>query len=240
MKHKLTAQQAAIVSHKKGPALVFAVAGSGKTTSMIRRIEFLVREGVHPANKILATSFSKATVTDIQEALTQIGVRGVKAMTLHSLGFKIIRKASERGYISSEFVALQDNQEFLNEILVRKAVRQLSRQMKASVEELNLDPEDLKNQISAWKGNFIKANGISEMGEFKWETVQAFIAFARQYGNSEQLLQVIYRIAQGYKSFDREPGEDWLKIMTVYRAKGLEWNTVFIPECIRQVAAGGL
>lgn len=153
MKHKLTVQQEAIVSHGKGPALVFAVAGSGKTTSMINRIERLVRQGIHPANKILATSFGKATVNDIRAALSKIGVRGVKALTLHALGFTIIQKASERGYISPDYVNLQDNVEFLNDALVRKAVRQLSRQLKVQKEDLNLDTEDLKNQISAWKGN---------------------------------------------------------------------------------------
>ena len=69
------------------------------------------------------------------------------------------------------------------------------------------------------------------MGEFKWETVQSFIAFSQGPVNSAQLLERIYRIAQCYKNFDKEPEEDWLKVMTVYRAKGLEWDTVFIPGC---------
>ena len=46
----LTEEQAAIVAHDVGPALVFAVAGAGKTTAMVHRIERLVRERVFPAN----------------------------------------------------------------------------------------------------------------------------------------------------------------------------------------------
>ena len=58
----LTDEQRAIVAHDGGPALVFAVAGAGKTTAMTYRIERLVREGIFPAHTILATSFSKASV----------------------------------------------------------------------------------------------------------------------------------------------------------------------------------
>ena len=42
----LTEQQQAVVDHPLGPALVFAVVGAGKTTSMVHRIERLVLEGV--------------------------------------------------------------------------------------------------------------------------------------------------------------------------------------------------
>jgi DNA helicase II / ATP-dependent DNA helicase PcrA len=41
---QLTPQQQAVVGHEDGPALVFAVAGAGKTTAMVHRIERLVRE----------------------------------------------------------------------------------------------------------------------------------------------------------------------------------------------------
>ena len=54
---QLTAQQRAIVAHDQGPALVFAVAGAGKTTAMAHRIARLVAERVFPAPQILATTF---------------------------------------------------------------------------------------------------------------------------------------------------------------------------------------
>ena len=38
---QLTEEQQEIVNHDQGPALVFAVAGAGKTTSMVNRIQRL-------------------------------------------------------------------------------------------------------------------------------------------------------------------------------------------------------
>jgi len=67
----LTPQQQAVVAHDNGPALVFAVAGAGKTTAMVHRIERLVRENVFPAQQILATSFGKANERDLKAALAQ-------------------------------------------------------------------------------------------------------------------------------------------------------------------------
>ena len=69
---QLTDQQQLVVNHDHGPALVFAVAGAGKTTAMVHRIERLVREGVFPAEKILATSFGRANVHDLRRELSHV------------------------------------------------------------------------------------------------------------------------------------------------------------------------
>lgn len=66
---ELTEEQQAIVDHDFGPALVFAVAGAGKTTAMVHRVERLVRQRAFTARTILATSFSRAAVADIRKAL---------------------------------------------------------------------------------------------------------------------------------------------------------------------------
>ena len=158
MRPELTSQQKAIVAHQKGPALVFAVAGSGTTTSMIHRIERLVQEKAHQPNKILATSFGKATVDDIKRDLHAIGIRGVKTMTLHGLGFRVLQKAAQRGYFDPAFLQMESSPEFLNEALVRKAVGKLAQQLRTKKEDLLLDLEDVKNQISAWKGNLVFPN----------------------------------------------------------------------------------
>lgn len=93
---ELTDEQERIVAHDEGPAVVFAVAGSGKTTAMVRRVERLVREDVFPAERILATSFSRATVSDLEEDLsTWPHCKGVDVRTIHSLGYKLLARAPE-------------------------------------------------------------------------------------------------------------------------------------------------
>lgn len=68
---ELTDEQRAIVNHEYGPARVFAVAGAGKTTAMVYRIQRLVQMGVFAPERILASSFSRETVNSLKQALNQ-------------------------------------------------------------------------------------------------------------------------------------------------------------------------
>lgn len=66
-----TLEQQRIINHTDGHALVFAVAGSGKTTTMIQCILHLVREaGVRP-NRILACTYSREAAAIISQRLQQ-------------------------------------------------------------------------------------------------------------------------------------------------------------------------
>jgi DNA helicase-2/ATP-dependent DNA helicase PcrA len=94
----LTEQQRRIVAHNHGPALVYAVAGAGKTTAMVRRVERLVRERVFAPQRILLSSFNRAAVDDLGHALAAWPhCRQVARHTLHALGYKIVRHVAERG-----------------------------------------------------------------------------------------------------------------------------------------------
>ncbi|MEZ4556235.1 MAG: UvrD-helicase domain-containing protein [Caldilineaceae bacterium] len=90
----MTPQQQAIVNHDTGPALVYAVAGAGKTTAMVHRIARLVGDRVFAPERILATSFNRDANAQIQAALAQQrGCDPVQVRTLHALGYSIVRMA---------------------------------------------------------------------------------------------------------------------------------------------------
>lgn len=96
----LTPQQQAIVAHDTGPALVYAVAGAGKTTAMVQRIARLVQARVFAPERILATSFNRDANEQILAALTHYrGCDNVQVRTLHALGYGIVRTAQARGYL---------------------------------------------------------------------------------------------------------------------------------------------
>jgi DNA helicase II / ATP-dependent DNA helicase PcrA len=93
----LTSAQRAVVEHEGGPAVVLAVAGAGKTTTMVARVAHLVERGVEPAS-ILVTSFSRAAVADVRARLErEPALAEVETGTFHSLAYRIVRKADERG-----------------------------------------------------------------------------------------------------------------------------------------------
>lgn len=85
-----TTQQQAVIDYEEGRAVVFAVAGSGKTSTVTRRIERLILVGNIQPNRILATTFGKEARRQVEEKLSQLdGCGKVDVRTLHSMAFKI-------------------------------------------------------------------------------------------------------------------------------------------------------
>ena len=152
----LTDQQQQIVAHDHGPALVFAVAGAGKTTAMVHRVERLVRARIFAPQKILVSSFNKAAVEDVGRALAVWPhCRTVVRSTLHALGYKIVRHAAERGRLPKlAHDALKVNGE---DRQLLWAARDLARQrtLVAPGDLDALDEQDVLNYIGVCKGNLL-------------------------------------------------------------------------------------
>lgn len=151
---RLTEQQQAIVDHDSGPALVFAVAGAGKTTAMVRRIERLARARVFAPDRILATSFSRATVQDIRGALSPWShCAQVHLLTLHALGYRVIRQAQQRRYLGKVDFDTADTSDLSRHILYQTLAVARSRNVPYKDELEGLDLEDFLNYVGACKGN---------------------------------------------------------------------------------------
>lgn len=69
-----------------GPMLIVSCPGSGKTTTMVRRIRRMVEQGIRPANIIMVT-FSKDAADDMKKRYVNMYGEnpGVAFMTIHSL-----------------------------------------------------------------------------------------------------------------------------------------------------------
>lgn len=91
----LNPAQRAAVEHDKGPLLVVAGAGTGKTQVITRRIAYLIMERGVPADQILALTFTDKAALEMQErvdALLPYGVIDTNIMTFHSFGDQIVRE----------------------------------------------------------------------------------------------------------------------------------------------------
>jgi superfamily I DNA/RNA helicase len=90
-------QRTAATAHP-GPILCVAPAGSGKTTTLIARIAWLIASGVDPAS-IAAITFNRRAAEELSErlsaALAPLGVvsGSVRVRTFHALGLEILRQA---------------------------------------------------------------------------------------------------------------------------------------------------
>ncbi len=151
-----TPQQQGVIAHNSGPALVFAVAGAGKTTAMVHRIERLVREGIFPAERILATSFARANVKDLREAMKKWPHCGrVHLRTLHSLGYQIIRQALDQGLVRGLRLGGDDDEEESGgQSVLSKTLTEARRRNVPFKKELDgLDWVDFLAYVGYCKGN---------------------------------------------------------------------------------------
>ncbi|WP_245959142.1 ATP-dependent helicase [Marinomonas pollencensis] len=126
---QLTAEQLAVVQHNvSSPAKVIAVAGAGKTTTLISRIEFLLEQGVDAA-EIGVFMFNKSAQEEFSERLTQhlqqVGQRRAPSvMTFHGFGLKLCRRLEQQAWLPNAKLLTDD---FSLVKLVREALNRLVR-----------------------------------------------------------------------------------------------------------------
>lgn len=145
----LTPEQQKIVQHNTGAALVYAVAGAGKTTCLKARTVRLVQEGLFRPERILATSFSRESVKDIQQKLSGVkGLERVQVKTLHSVGLAILKKAVEMGFLHA-FKSEAESQNTRPRLL-----QQILREARLKGMPLDpFDPEDFWNYVGRCKAH---------------------------------------------------------------------------------------
>ena len=68
----------------RGPVAILAGAGTGKTTTITRRIACQVESGAFAASQILAVTFTDKAAGELRRRLAALGVEGVQARTFHS------------------------------------------------------------------------------------------------------------------------------------------------------------
>jgi superfamily I DNA/RNA helicase len=84
-------QKKAIVSQREN-ILCMAGAGSGKTTVLTKRIEFLTKFRGVKANKVLAITFTKKAKEEMQHRLFELGLNEIKVETFNSFAEKQLKK----------------------------------------------------------------------------------------------------------------------------------------------------
>ncbi len=83
------------VTHGKGPLLVLAGAGSGKTRVITSRVAWLIDQGVNPES-IMCVTFTNRAAGELKARLAELlGIsvaRAVTAGTFHGFGLKVLRE----------------------------------------------------------------------------------------------------------------------------------------------------
>lgn len=113
----LNKEQAEAVRHNKGPLLILAGAGSGKTRVLTHRIAYLIDEyNVNPWN-ILALTFTNKAANEMRERVDRIvgyGAENIWVSTFHSTCVRILRRYIDTiGYERSFTIYDTDDQKVL-------------------------------------------------------------------------------------------------------------------------------
>jgi superfamily I DNA/RNA helicase len=93
---RLAPDQRAAATAPPGPVLCVAPAGSGKTTTLVARIAWLIATGV-PPDEIAAITFNRRAAVELRERLDGAldwlpsDAREVRVRTFHALGMEILR-----------------------------------------------------------------------------------------------------------------------------------------------------
>ncbi len=141
----LNPPQQEAVRHVKGPLLILAGAGSGKTTVITRRIAWLVEEeGVNPSS-ILAVTFTNKAAEEMRERvsrLVSVPVEHLWVSTFHSFCTRLMRREGDRTPVGKSFVIFDPSDQ-------KSLIKQVLAELKLS--EKQFHPRKVLEHISDWK-----------------------------------------------------------------------------------------
>ncbi len=126
MQH-LNSEQLAAIQYLNGPLLVLAGAGSGKTSVITHKIEYLIKQcNIKPAH-ILAVTFTNKAAKEMKERITKLfnntqTTKGLNVSTFHTFGLKFIRQEHQYLGFKPNFSIFdtEDSLSLLRELVCQK------------------------------------------------------------------------------------------------------------------------
>ena len=141
----LNPEQREAVLHTKGPLLILAGAGSGKTRVITSRIAYLVGDGHAKPNEVLAVTFTNKAAEEMRarvESLLGSDVTGMWVSTFHALCARLLRREAPAIGLSRDFV-IYDSSDQLS--VVKQALKALQ------IEDSFIQPRAALSRISTAK-----------------------------------------------------------------------------------------
>ena len=95
---KLDNQQIDSIVRKNKNQLVIAGAGSGKTTTIVGKVKYLLLTEQYKPEDILLLSFTNASAAEMKERIKKETKIDLDVMTFHKLGSEIIKRSNNKNY----------------------------------------------------------------------------------------------------------------------------------------------
>ncbi len=162
----LNAPQREAVMHERGPLVVFAGAGSGKTRVITHRIARLVAEVRVPAYRIMAVTFTNRAAAEMRERLDHLvpngGARELMVGTFHATCARLLRRNFELADVARDFVVYDDSDQ-------KQMVTRVLRDLK--YDEKRYPPRMIQSIINGAK-NEMRGPDEAELSGFDAERIR--------------------------------------------------------------------
>jgi DNA helicase II / ATP-dependent DNA helicase PcrA len=152
----LNEPQKEAVLHGRGPLLVLAGAGSGKTRVLTHRIAHLVENDLARPGEILAITFTNKAAKEMRERVEQLvgpRTRAMWVMTFHSACARMLRTHGDKLGFTRSFT-IYDEQDSIR--LIKRCIDDLD------IDPKRFTPRAIKRQISTAKNLLQDAEGYRE------------------------------------------------------------------------------
>ena len=175
---QLNPNQQKAVNHIKGPMLVLAGAGSGKTKVLTNRIANLIENGVSPYN-ILAITFTNKAAKEMKDRVVNLigdSANNIQISTFHSLGVKILKENYTLLGYERNFTII-DSDDALT--IIKKIMKDLN------MNKEYYNPREIRNKISSAKNEMMDIDKFSKI-EFDHKIVEVYKIYQKKLkqGNS--------------------------------------------------------
>lgn len=138
-----TPEQRAVLDHAPGAhAVVRAVPGAGKTTTLVGRVTRLRELGVEPS-RIRVVMFNRSIQEAFVARLAAEGVSGVRVSTFDALAYEVLRAADRSGFLSRRLEVVADG------------ALAWAREVWRGYREVFDAPDDIAAAVAFWKAHLI-------------------------------------------------------------------------------------
>src|SRR6201998_4407142 len=152
----LNSEQREAVLHIRGPLLILAGAGSGKTRVITRRIAYLVGDGHAQTHEVLAVTFTNKAAEEMRarvESLLGSDCGRMWVSTFHSLCARLLRREAPAIGLSRDFVIYDASDQLT---VVKQALKALH------IDDSFIQPRAALTRISSAKNRMESPEAFAE------------------------------------------------------------------------------
>jgi DNA helicase-2/ATP-dependent DNA helicase PcrA len=152
----LNPEQREAVLHIKGPLLILAGAGSGKTRVITSRIAYLVGDGHAEPHEVLAVTFTNKAAEEMRariEALLGSDCSRLWVSTFHALCARLLRREAPAIGLSRDFVIYDSSDQL---VVVKQALKELH------IDDALLQPRVALSRISHAKNRMESPDAMTQ------------------------------------------------------------------------------